>query len=93
MWDAVYTILNRLSKDEDEHKLEPRAMDVLSLLLAQPGQVVATDEQLTQVWSGSHGEPSMVAKRITRAEKLLGRPCDGTLDCTGGEHHATTSSN
>jgi TolB-like protein/DNA-binding winged helix-turn-helix (wHTH) protein len=63
--------LNRLSKDGVERQLEPMTMDVLANLLENAGQVVTTDEILDRVWSGRHGEPSMVVKRINQIRAAL----------------------
>lgn len=63
--------LNRLSKEGVEHQLEPLTMDVLADLLANPDQVVTMDEILDRVWSGRHGEPSMVVKRVNQIRAAL----------------------
>lgn len=63
--------LNRISNQASVHKLEPRTMDVLICLLERVGHVVATSELLDLVWSGSHAEPHMVAKRVSQIRKVL----------------------
>lgn len=47
------------------------AMDVLALLLSQPGRVVTTEEILDTVWADRHGDPGMVQKRIAQIRQIL----------------------
>ncbi len=64
--------LNRMSLNDKEIQLEPRAMDVLAVLLDQSGEVVSTDELLDAVWEGRYNDPGMVAKRISKIRHALG---------------------
>jgi TolB-like protein/Flp pilus assembly protein TadD len=64
--------LNRLSRADDVTRLSPRAMDILAYLLAHPGELVSTDELLSQFWHDRHGDPGSVQKQIGFLRKALG---------------------
>ena len=68
----VEPALNRLRRGDSEHQLEPKAMDLLAVLLARPGEVVATDELLRAVWPDRVVEPNAVQQRVHRIRAVLG---------------------
>lgn len=49
-----------------------RALDVLLVLVAQPGQVVAKDDLLAQAWRGRVVEDNNLTVQVTTLRKLLG---------------------
>lgn len=52
--------------------LEPKALDVLLLLLAQPGRVVEKRRLLGEVWSDVHVTDSSLARAITQVRRAIG---------------------
>lgn len=64
--------LNRLLRDGEEHKLEPKAMDVLVCLLEHQGHVVSTSDILDQVWVRQVVEEGAVHQRIAQIRRALG---------------------
>ncbi len=52
--------------------LEPKALDVLLLLLAEPGRVVDKRRLLREVWADVHVTDSSLARAITQVRRALG---------------------
>jgi Tol biopolymer transport system component/DNA-binding winged helix-turn-helix (wHTH) protein len=52
--------------------LEPKALDVLLVLLAEPGRVVEKRRLLREVWSDVHVTDSSLARAITQVRRALG---------------------
>jgi Tol biopolymer transport system component/DNA-binding winged helix-turn-helix (wHTH) protein len=52
--------------------LEPKALDVLLLLLAEPGRVVEKRRLLRDVWADVHVTDSSLARAITQVRRALG---------------------
>ncbi|MEM9621249.1 MAG: transcriptional regulator, partial [Pseudomonadota bacterium] len=68
----VQPSLDLISRGPDQRKLERKAMQVLSLLLSRPGEVVSIQEILQQVWAGRVVEENSVHRRISQLRKALG---------------------
>ena len=52
--------------------LEPKALDVLLLLLAEPGRVVEKRRLLGEVWADVHVTDSSLARAITQVRRAIG---------------------
>jgi Tol biopolymer transport system component/DNA-binding winged helix-turn-helix (wHTH) protein len=52
--------------------LEPKALDVLLLLLAEPGRVVDKRRLLKEVWADVHVTDSSLARAVTQIRRALG---------------------
>lgn len=52
--------------------LEPKALDVLLLLLAEPGRVVEKRRLLRDVWADVHVTDSSLARAVTQVRRALG---------------------
>jgi Tol biopolymer transport system component/DNA-binding winged helix-turn-helix (wHTH) protein len=52
--------------------LEPKALDVLFLLLAEPGRVVEKRRLLGEVWADVHVTDSSLARAITQVRRAIG---------------------
>lgn len=63
--------LDRLSRDGEIVKLEPRTMRVLMRLCESPGQVMSPQQLLDDVWSGVVVGPASVYQAISQLRKLL----------------------
>lgn len=64
--------LNRLLRAGEERKLEPKAMDVLVLLIEHQGHVVSTGDILDRVWAKQLVEEGAVHQRIAKIRRALG---------------------
>ena len=53
-------------------RLEPRVMDVLACLAADPGRVVTKEELLAEVWGGAFVEEGVLSQAIHSLRKALG---------------------
>ncbi|HSR50808.1 MAG TPA: LpqB family beta-propeller domain-containing protein [Acidobacteriota bacterium] len=65
----VHPTLNRVTVDNRQERIEPKAMQVLLHLAERPGHVVAKEDLLDQVWNGT----AVVEKVLTRIISLLRR--------------------
>lgn len=63
--------LDRLSRDGEILKLEPRTMRLLMRLCESPGQVMSPQQLLDDVWSGVVVGPASVYQAISQLRKLL----------------------
>ncbi len=63
--------LNRLRRHDVQRQLEPKAMDVLALLIRHAGKVVSPDEILSHVWQDRVVEENAVHQRISAIRKAL----------------------
>src|ERR1035441_5685717 len=61
-----------LSRDDDPVSLTPKAFDVLSYLVLNPGRVVTKDELLKAVWPDSFVEEGNLAQYISALRRALG---------------------
>ena len=68
----IEPLLNQVRREDETKQLEPLAMNVLSHLLKNAGEVVTADELLDRFWSGRNAEPSMVHRCITQIRSALG---------------------
>lgn len=63
--------LDRLSRDDECIKLEPRTMRLLMRLAAAPGEVVSSRQLLDDVWPGVVVGPASLYQAISQLRKLL----------------------
>lgn len=61
-----------LSADGHLVRLEPRVMDVLACLAAEPGKMVPKEELLEKVWGGTFVEEGVLSQAIHTLRKALG---------------------
>jgi DNA-binding winged helix-turn-helix (wHTH) protein/Tol biopolymer transport system component len=61
-----------LSRENNPVSLTPKAFDVLSYLVLNPGRVVAKDELLKSIWPDSFVEEGNLAQYISALRKALG---------------------
>ena len=63
--------LNRLSSGEHSTHLEPKTMEVLVYLCGRPGEVVAADTIIAEVWGGRPMGDNPVYKSIAKLRRAL----------------------
>ena len=64
--------LDEIRCGERTEKLEPRMMRLLCCLAARPGEVLSTDQLLSQVWPGVIVGPNSVYQAVAQLRRLLG---------------------
>lgn len=64
--------LNRISRDDQAAQIEPKVMDVLVRLAAEPGEVVTKQQLLDSVWSGDFVTESVLSRAIAELRSQLG---------------------
>jgi DNA-binding winged helix-turn-helix (wHTH) protein/TolB-like protein len=69
---SVHQDEGTLCSEDQVLRLEPRVMDVLVYLAADPGAVVSKEELLEVVWDGSFIEEGVLAQAIHSLRKALG---------------------
>lgn len=73
---TVEPSLNRLSSSDAEVRLEPKAMEVLRVLAAQPGKVVTREALLVAVWPGLVVGDDSLTQVVIKLRKALGDAAD-----------------
>ena len=63
---------NRLTGPEGDVRLEPKVMQVLACLAAEPGRTVTKDEFMEQVWTGTVVSDDVLARCISELRKVFG---------------------
>lgn len=74
---TVHAMHDRVERDGESHKLEPRMMRLLLTLARAGGKVVPAASLLATVWAGVVVTPSSLYEGISRLRKLLGRDEQG----------------
>lgn len=64
--------LNRISRSGQTAQIEPKIMDVLVRLAAEPGEVVTKRQILDSVWNGDHVTESVLSRAIAELRSELG---------------------
>lgn len=64
--------LNRISRDGESAQIEPKVMDVLVRLAAEPGEVVSKQRLLDSVWNGDFVTESVLSRAIAELRSHLG---------------------
>jgi TolB-like protein/DNA-binding winged helix-turn-helix (wHTH) protein/Flp pilus assembly protein TadD len=64
--------LNRISRDGESAQIEPKVMDVLVRLAAEPGEVVSKQQLLDSVWNGDFVTESVLSRAIAELRSHLG---------------------
>ncbi|WP_170790515.1 alpha/beta fold hydrolase [Ruegeria lacuscaerulensis] len=62
----------KLSSEQGNASLSPKATDILALLVAKPGVVLSREEILHAVWKDLHVSPDLVREYIFEIRKALG---------------------
>jgi|GEM_PF-6364827 len=62
---------NRITIDGAVHTLEPKVMDVLCLLADHPGDVIARDRFITEIWQVNYGADESLTRAISIIRKAL----------------------
>jgi DNA-binding winged helix-turn-helix (wHTH) protein len=68
----VYPSHNKLCLGEKEHRLEPKIMQVLCLLIQHRGQVLSRAQIAQSLWPGIVTGPEVVTRAIFELRKILG---------------------
>lgn len=66
-----------LSKDGNPVALQPKAVDILCILVARVGKVVSKEELLDEVWRNTHVEEGNLSKLVFLLRQKLGPKEDG----------------
>lgn len=74
---TVHAMHDRVEREGESHKLEPRLMRLLVTLARARGAVVPAPSLLATVWAGVVVTPSSLYESISRLRKLLGRDAQG----------------
>jgi TolB-like protein/DNA-binding winged helix-turn-helix (wHTH) protein/Tfp pilus assembly protein PilF len=69
---AVHPARDTISRGNETHKLEPRAMRLLLCLANSPGDVVSIDRLLSEVWTGVVVGSASVYEAVSHLRKILG---------------------
>lgn len=69
---SVYPAEGTLGMDGRTLRLEPRVMDLLVCLAAEPGRVVSKEELLAAVWGGVFVEEGVLSQAVHSLRKALG---------------------
>jgi DNA-binding winged helix-turn-helix (wHTH) protein len=62
----------RLSRDGVPIDLSPRLLDLLSLLVAKPGELLAKDDLIAQVWPGVFVTDNSLTRAVSELRRYLG---------------------
>lgn len=63
---------NRLTREDDVRRVEPKVMEVLAAMAARPGETVTKDEFMAEVWTGTVVTDDVLARCISELRKALG---------------------
>lgn len=63
---------NRITRGKTVRKLEPKVMEVLACMAAQPGETVTKEEFMAEVWTGTIVTDDVLARCISELRKALG---------------------
>ncbi|HWI16292.1 MAG TPA: transcriptional regulator, partial [Vicinamibacterales bacterium] len=68
----VQPSLNRLSRNGDEVRLEPKVMQVLEALAETPGEVVNREQLVARVWPGVFVTDDVLHRAIRELRRVFG---------------------
>jgi DNA-binding winged helix-turn-helix (wHTH) protein len=68
----VLPSLDRLERDGETVRLEPKWMDTLNVLAARSGEVIGRNQLLREVWGGSFVAESTLSRTIAELRRCLG---------------------
>ncbi len=68
----VHPSLNRLTRNGDEIRIEPKVMQVLEALAENPGEVVTRDQLVARVWPGVFVTDDVVHRAIRELRRAFG---------------------
>jgi len=63
---------DRIHREGEEVRLEPRVMDVLTILAGRPGEVISREQLEAEVWAGQVVGYDALASSIIKLRKALG---------------------
>lgn len=64
--------LNRLTREEEQVRIEPKMMDVLVCLIERAGKTVTKEQFMERVWRGTVVTDDVLARCISELRKVLG---------------------
>ncbi|MGE4069108.1 MAG: winged helix-turn-helix domain-containing protein [Vicinamibacterales bacterium] len=64
--------LNRLSRGDDQVRLEPKVMQVLEVLAERPGEVISRDDLVARVWAGVFVTDDVLHRAIREIRRAVG---------------------
>jgi len=64
--------LNRISVHERVTQVEPKVMQVLTVMAARPGAVVSREAFLEEVWAGTGGDDYLLNRAVSELRKIFG---------------------
>ncbi len=67
-----------LLRGDEPQQISPKALSILIVLLAQPGEVVEKTELIEQVWGGVQVSEANLTQNIFALRKILGEKADGS---------------
>lgn len=69
---SVHPTLNRLSRNGDEVRVEPKVMQVLEVLAETPGEVVTRETLVARVWPGIFVSEDVLHRAIRELRRIFG---------------------
>ena len=63
---------NRLTRDGETSRLEPKVMEVLACMANRPGETITKEEFMEEVWTGTVVTDDVLARCISELRKALG---------------------
>jgi Tol biopolymer transport system component/DNA-binding winged helix-turn-helix (wHTH) protein len=64
--------LNRITIEGRASQVEPKVMQVLTLMASQPGMVVSRETFFETVWAGTTGDDSLLNRAVSELRKIFG---------------------
>ncbi len=68
----MHPSLNRLSRDGEEVRVEPKVMQVLEVLAETPGEVVTREKLVARVWPGVFVTDDVLHRAIRELRRVFG---------------------
>ena len=68
----VHPSLNRLARNGEDVRVEPKVMQVLECLAEKPGEVVSRDELVARVWAGVFVTDDVLHRAIRELRRVFG---------------------
>lgn len=68
----VEPMANRLQREDEVRRLEPKVMEVLVTMARRPGETISRDEFMAEVWAGTIVTDDVLARCISELRKALG---------------------
>ncbi len=68
----MHPTLNRLSRNGEEVRVEPKVMQVLEVLAETPGEVVTRETLVARVWPGVFVSEDVLHRAIRELRRIFG---------------------